>query len=103
MGQAHGHMCVGQAHGYILIGQAHEHMLMGLAHEHMLRGPSQEAGKPNWRWRVTKPNPVRSANTGFPPNPISIDPEVSESAEFGSHGRSPLKQVQIPIMGLTRR
>ena len=41
-----------------------------LYHEHMLRGPSQEAGKPNWCWRVTKPKPVRCTNTGFPPNPI---------------------------------
>ena len=70
MGQAHEHMGH-QAYEEVLMGQAHEHMPMGQAHEHMLRGPSQEAGKRNWRWRVTKPILVRSANTGFPPNPIS--------------------------------
>ena len=60
---------LGRAPEHMLMGQAHGHVLMGQAHEHMLRGPSQETGKPNWRWRVTKANLVRSANTGFPPNP----------------------------------
>ena len=69
VGLAHGQMLVGQAHEHMLMGHAHEHMLMGRAHQHMLSGPSQEAGKPNWRWRVTKPVPVRSANIGFPPIP----------------------------------
>ena len=71
IGPAHEHLLMGQAHEHILMGQAHEHMPMDQTHEHMLRGPSQDAGKPNWRWRVTKPNPVRSANTTFPPNPKS--------------------------------
>ena len=44
-------------------------VLMGLAHEHRLRDPAQEAGKRNWRWRVTKPFLVRSANATLPPNP----------------------------------
>ena len=77
----HGHMLMGLAHEHMTMGLAHEHvhMLMGLAHEHMLRGPSQEAGKPNWRWRVTKPNLVRSANTGFPPNPIYLLVKIAKS------------------------
>ena len=36
-------------------------------HEHMLSDRFHGAGKPNWRWRVTKPNPARSANN--PRNP----------------------------------
>ena len=91
MGQAHGLVLMGQDHGHMLMGQAHEHMLMGqaqehllLAHEHMLRGPSQEAGKPNWRWRVTKPILVRSANIGFPPNPKSSQSVKAEHLlDFG--------------------
>ena len=70
VGLAHGHLLMGQAHEHLLMGLAHEHLFMGLAHEHMLRSPSQEAEKRNWRWRVTKPILVRSANTSFPPNPI---------------------------------
>ena len=74
VGQAYEHMLMGQAHEHLLMGQVHEHLL--LAHEHILRRPSQEAGKPNWCWRVTKPNPVRSANTAFPPKPKSRVPEA---------------------------
>ena len=67
MGLAHEHVPMGPAHEQMLRGLAHEHMLIGRAHEHMLRGSSQAAGKPNWSWRVTKPMPVMSTNTGFPP------------------------------------
>ena len=69
IGLVYEHMPMGLAHEHVLMGLAHGHMLMGQVHEHMLRRPSQEAEKPNWRWRVTKPIPVRSTNTGFPPNP----------------------------------
>ena len=65
-------MLIDQAHDQMLTGQTHEHVLRGLALKHMLIGPSQEAGKRNWRWPVTKPILVRSANTGFPTNHICI-------------------------------